>query len=370
MTDENSDRSDVGQTELLRKQAAQGTMPFFSVIIATRDRPALFRRALESVLVQSSANIEIIVINDSSTIEHQREYDPILRAAESSCARSFDLAPRPKGHGGSYVRNFGAAHANAPYLCFLDDDDYWTDPNHLGRAQALIAGTGAFVDLYMTNQAAFLHDKQQLGPIWLEDLPAILSGLGNRPDRYGAHTLTVDELLQSGGFCHLNTLIVRRALYNGIGGMEEAIRWEHDRDLYLRLIDRATVMKYAPITVSRHNIPDPAEATSITTALSYLERLIDQLMVLNRALYLTRHPAIRTYARRHKAYTLKLIAQSLASAGRHVEAAVYARDAFRTDPTVKWGGYTVWRTVRALASPSLRALDQDIQPPGNTRNKW
>jgi hypothetical protein len=66
---------------------------------------------------------------------------------------------------------------------------------------------------------------------------------------------------------------------------------------------------------------------------------------------------------------LKLIAQSLASAGRHVEAAVYARDAFRTDPTVKWGGYTVWRTVRALASPSLRALDQDIQPPGNTRNK-
>ncbi len=253
MTDENSDRSDVGQTESLRKQAAQGTMPFFSVIIATRDRPALFRRALESVLVQSSADIEIIVINDSSTIEHQREYDPILRAAESSCARSFDLAPRPKGHGGSYVRNFGAAHANAPYLCFLDDDDYWTDPNHLG-------------------------------PIWLEDLPAILSGLGNRPDRYGAHTLTVDELLQSGGFCHLNTLIVRRALYNGIGGMEEAIRWEHDRDLYLRLIDRATVMKYAPITVSRHNIPDPAEATSITTALSYLERLIDQLMVLNRAL--------------------------------------------------------------------------------------
>ena len=36
------------------------------------------------------------------------------------------------------------------------------------------------------------------------------------------HTVTVEELLPSQGFCHLNTLIVRRALYEEIGGMEEA----------------------------------------------------------------------------------------------------------------------------------------------------
>ena len=279
-------------------------MPFFSVIIATRNRPALFRQALESVLAQSWSDIEIIVVNDGSTAEHQSEYSSILGAVDSSRVRSIALIPWPKGHGGSYARNLGAAEAKAPYLCFLDDDDCWTDPNHLGRAQAVIADTAAPVDLYMTNQAAFLHDAQQPGPIWIEDLPAILAKLDNRPDRHGAHTVTVDELLQSRGFCHLNTLIVRRALYEEIGGMEETIRWEEDRDVYLRLIDRAAAMKYVPVTVARHNIPDPVKAASMTTALSELERRLSQLTVFDRALSFARHPAIRAHARRAKGYTL------------------------------------------------------------------
>jgi glycosyltransferase involved in cell wall biosynthesis len=284
-------------------------MPLFSVIIATRDRPVLFRQALESVLVQTCKDIEVIVVNDSSSRGRQREYDSVLGSDEMPQVRSFALTPRPKGHGGSYVRNFGAAEAFAPYLCFLDDDDYWTDPNHLSRAHAVIEGSEASVDMYMANQAAFLNGEKQPGPLWLGDLPTVLADLGNWPDGYGTHTLSVEQLLRSQGFCHLNTLIVRRALYAEIGGMEETVCWEHDRDLYLRLIDRAALIKYAPMTVARHNIPNPAEAKSITTSLSVRERLLDQLLVLDRALRVPRHPAIHAYARRRKAYTLKRIAE-------------------------------------------------------------
>ena len=46
-------------------------MPFFSVVMATRNRPALFRQALESVLDQSCRDIEIIVVNDGSASEYQ-----------------------------------------------------------------------------------------------------------------------------------------------------------------------------------------------------------------------------------------------------------------------------------------------------------
>jgi glycosyltransferase involved in cell wall biosynthesis len=140
----------------------------------------------------------------------------------------------PKAHGGSFARNCGAAEANAPYLCSLDDDDIWIDSNHLSRAQAVITEARVPVDIYMTNQAAFLHDKPQPGPIWIEDLPPILASLGNRPDRHEAYTVTVEELLRSQGFCHLNTLIVRRALYD---------------DGTLRV--RATPIS-APFTRSRH----------------------------------------------------------------------------------------------------------------------
>ena len=87
----------------------------------------------------------------------------------------------------------------------------------------------------------------------------------------------------------------------------------------------------------------------MTTAVSELERRFFQLMVFDRAEHLSSHSTIRAYARQHKAYTLKHIAKSLAAAGCHIEAAYYAREALRMASTVKWGGYTGWRTVRALS---------------------
>ncbi|HTU53381.1 MAG TPA: glycosyltransferase [Acetobacteraceae bacterium] len=323
-------------------------MPFFSVVMATRNRPTLFGEALRSVLAQSCPEIEIIVVNDGSAPEHGLAYAAILEGMDTNRVRALALVPRPSGHGPSYALNAGAAEATAPYLCFLDDDDCWTDPGHLARAHAVLADQPAPVDLYLANQAAFLHGEQRPGPIWIEDLSEILTATGNRPDDNGAHTVGVAELLQSSGFCHLNTLIVRRALYQEIGGMDENIRWEGDRDLYLRLIDRAAAIKYAPVTVSRHNIPDPAKTANMTTAISELEKRLFQLRVLDRAALFARHPAIRAHGRRHKAYALKKIAESLAEAGRAADSAAYAREALGAGPTLKWAGYTAWLTLRSL----------------------
>ena len=329
-------------------------MPFFSVVIATRNRPLLFAQALDSVLAQSCSDIEIIVVNDGSAIEHQTAYQSVIGTADTANRiRYFSLIARPKGHGQSFVLNYAAEKATAPYLCFLDDDDSWIDLNHLARAHAVITSSEPPADLYLANQAAFLNNEEQPGPIWIDDLPAILSHLGRRSDQHGAHTLTIQELLRSHGFCHLNTLIVRRALYEEIGGMEETIRWECDHDLYFRLIDRARTIKYMPVIVARHNIPDPAKAASMTTSLSEIERRFFQLMVFYRAQYLCRHSAIRAHARRHAAFTLKRISETFASTGSQAEAAFYAREALLNGFTIKWALYTAWRVFRAVVGVSL-----------------
>jgi hypothetical protein len=85
----------------------------------------------------------------------------------------------------------------------------------------------------------------------------------------------------------------------------------------------------------------------MTTALSDLERHLFRLTVFDRALHLASHPSIRAHARRHKAYTLKRISEALDSAGRPIEAALYAREALGTGPTAKWTAYTAWLTLRA-----------------------
>lgn len=310
----------------------------FSVIIATRNRPALFATALSSVLHQSCKRIEIIVVNDGSDDAHLPEYRKLVEAAGRP-VQFHSLVRRPNGHGQSYALNFGVAQAPTDYVCFLDDDDFWTDDNYLDRIASEIARHDSQPDLLFSNQAAFMGDRQKEGPIWLEGLAARMERSGGRTGANGFYGVSLKDLVGAGGFCHLNTMVVRRALYDAVGGMDEGLRWECDHDLFLRLIDRAAVMLLSPAVVSRHNIPDPAKAASMTTALSEVQRRLFQLRVFEKAAVFAEHPEIRSHGRRFHGYTLKRIAEALATAGDQRPAAYYARLAFAAAPTLKWSAY-------------------------------
>lgn len=52
-----------------------------SVIIATRNRPALFADALASVLRQSAPPTEVVVVNDGSDEAYRPQYAEALRQA-------------------------------------------------------------------------------------------------------------------------------------------------------------------------------------------------------------------------------------------------------------------------------------------------
>lgn len=321
-------------------------MTDFSVIIATRNRPALFAAALGSVLMQSKPADEIIVVNDGSADEHMAAYRAVLAQATNRI-RIHSLVQRSRGHGQSYSLNFGVSNAKSAYVCFLDDDDVWTDKEHLARAGAAIDEAGA-VDLYLSNQAAYLKNEKKIGATWIEELDGILKSEGRQPNAKGVYTVSIEDLLKPRGFCHLNTLIVRREFYEQTGGMDEGIRWECDRDLYFRLIDQAQGMLHFPGYVSRHNIPDPARKDNMTTILSDLERRLIQLRVFDKIAVFARDPGIKAYGRRNKGFALKKLAEGLAAAGRTDDAAFYAREAQAVLPTLKWSLYSAWLSFSSL----------------------
>ena len=113
------------------------------------------------------------------------------------------LVRRPNGHGQSYALNFARIAGLGRYLCFLDDDDVWTD-ERLSRHASLRPRTTRWytADLIFSNQAAFLPDQRKEGPIWLEGLAARLERSARRPEEGGFYRVNVEELLDSGGFCH------------------------------------------------------------------------------------------------------------------------------------------------------------------------
>ena len=214
----------------------------FSVIVPTRNRAALFAVALQSVLEQRFRDFEVIVVNDGSSEEHAARYRAVLDAAPDM-VRLLSLVRTERGHGQSYALNFGAAQARGDYLCFLDDDDQWTDPDHLGRAAGVIAASEERIDLVLANQTAFRNGTPVERVIWIEDLRDRMKGA---PDATGAYTVTLPELLLCQAHCHLNTTIVSRDFYREIGGLDEGLRYECDRDFYLRAIDRARLIRFLP----------------------------------------------------------------------------------------------------------------------------
>ena len=328
-------------------------MPAISVVLTTRDRPASFAVALSSVLAQSFEDIEIVVVNDGSEEQHHQAHADLLDKFELRLGerlQSHSLIARRQGHGVSYACNFGVAHARGEHVCFLDDDDCWTDPGYLARVARVVGADDASapVELVFANQAAYSGGGRLPGPLWLEDLARELDAAGRARGSDGAFRVEVRDLIATQGFCHLNTLTVRRALYETVGGMDEAIRWESDRDLYLRLIDRAAEMRYLPDIVSRHNVPDPEIATSVTTRLSTIDRRLEQLRVLDKAALFADHAEIRRHGLRHKGYALKRIAEELAATGRPALALGYAREALGLQPTVKWAGFTALLALRAI----------------------
>ncbi len=92
-----------------------------SCIIPVRDRKEMVLKAVESVLYQADADIEIIVVDDGSRDGSGREvkrHFPQVRLLKTSTT----LGPGP-------ARNLGARAASGRVLMFLDSDDTWLE-NH------------------------------------------------------------------------------------------------------------------------------------------------------------------------------------------------------------------------------------------------
>jgi glycosyltransferase involved in cell wall biosynthesis len=328
-------------------------VPLVSVVMASRDRPQLFAEALASVMAQAFTDFNVVVVNDGSSVEHQVAYEEVYAAARAVLGDRLQvhtLVRRPKGHGQSYSLNFGVSKSDGVFVCFLDDDDTWTDRLHLTHLSECVASPELTVpvDLYMGNQRAFFKGVEKKQTVWLEDLAGELQKRGHLPLRNGTYKVAVDDLLATHGFCHVNCLIVRRSHFDVVGGFDEGIRWENDHDFFLRAIDEAVLILHHPAVMARHNIPDPTKTGNMTTAISMLEKRLYQVRVFDKTLLFANTKNIRDHARMHKGYILRKISLELIDLGRWKEAARYAAEALGVQPGFKWSLFVLYCGVRAL----------------------
>lgn len=99
-----------------------------SVIIPIYNTKAsLLKEALNSVLNQTLKNIEIIIIDDKSNINYERELKEYIENPQIIIYRNN------KNEGSGEARNKGLHIAKGEYIAFLDADDFYIDNDALRK---------------------------------------------------------------------------------------------------------------------------------------------------------------------------------------------------------------------------------------------
>ncbi len=209
--------------------------PDLSVIIPTYNRRAMVREAIESVLAQTVAPFELIVVDDGSsdgTIEDLALLGDSIRLE------------RIANQGPAAARNRGVAIAQAPLIAFLDSDDLWS-PTKLERQ----------LEFMRENPAC---EISQCDEIWIRNGRRVNPGVRHRK-RAG------DFFVESLRTCLVSpsAVLMRKRLFDSVGGFDEDMCAAEDYDLWLRiLIDNEVGLLDEPLVTRRGGYLDQLSATT------------------------------------------------------------------------------------------------------------
>jgi glycosyltransferase involved in cell wall biosynthesis len=227
--------------------------PLVSVVLPTYNRAHTIERAIASVLDQSLADFELIVVDDGSTDATaavlRRGADPRMRVIgvrDGASARA----------GCAAARNAGVRASRGVYVAFQDSDDEWRS-DKLATAVAMLEGTAADTGVFYSDM---LRADASGGRTALR-APAVTPGVL-------VDEATLDYQVHGIG---IQSAVVKRACLQSSGLFDEALPRFVDLDLFIRLADRFRFVHAAVPLVTYHAGPGiSTNAGAQVTARRYL----------------------------------------------------------------------------------------------------
>lgn len=204
-------------------------MPQVSILIPLHNTAPYLRQCIGSILNQSFADFEIIIVNDGST-DNSGEIGAEYAAQDSR----VHLFYQPN-QGVSKARNLALNHAQGEYIMFMDADDYWCADTCL---ETLVAMALRFNADLVRGEYKRVSDKGVAGSC----------KMNARKKRRIAQPLTPVSFLKNiiqGEFFLWLSLIRRSALQN-IRFRENQVFLE-DMDFYCQILSKPLVCVYTPL---------------------------------------------------------------------------------------------------------------------------
>lgn len=241
----------------------------FSFVIPTRRRPDCLARALDCMPVGA----KVFVVDDGA--DHDRCIDGLPQLDSPNISVIKNEAPM----GASYSRNLGASYVNTDWICFLDDDD------SLSRE-------------YIRAISSLMKASPEV-EAWVPDTvggPSRMTGL-----------VSVDDVMTRNRVGGCSGLVIKKSLFERIGGFDEDYSSMQDWDLWIRLIEH-NALYYSGLSGV---VYDTGSIEKIT------HNLVKKYTGLRR-LFFCHHSFWSEQARRHHILRLWALRLLLQPTGAHV----------------------------------------------------
>lgn len=210
------------QRRTATRLAQAAHVPTISVVVPVyRPEPDLLHRCVESVMRQSWGGWELSLCDDAS--DDQGRTKALLAAIAATDPR-VRVTGLPENRGISGATNAAVAHSTGTFIAFLDQDD---------EIEEGILGDIVEAALDQPDADVLYTDQDKLG----------FDGLRLEP--YFKPGWSPDLLLSNMYMAHL--LVVRRELFDRLGGLRSEYDGSQDYDLALRATEVARRVVHVPV---------------------------------------------------------------------------------------------------------------------------
>lgn len=200
-------------TRMNQDPATQSASPTLSIVMPTHNRAGYIGIAIESVLIQTYSDWELIVVDDGST----DETEAVVEAFIKRDARIHYIRQN-QNKGIASTRNNGVAQARGRYIAMLDSDDAWSSPEKLAR------------------QIAALEADPELGIVgtWLEIINEKGVHTGDRLSYAQDDAGIRAKQIYKNSFAQ-SSVIFRKDAFEKAGGYDGRFIVTDDHDLWLKI---------------------------------------------------------------------------------------------------------------------------------------
>ena len=148
-----------------------------SIVVPVYNVEQYLDECLQSILMQTYDNYEVIIVNDGST-------DNSLNICYKYKEQSDKIKIYTKNNGGlSSARNYGIERSDGEYIIFIDSDDFWIKDNVLENLVSIALSTNAEIvrgeykevdengnDLYIPKELEVIKDIPLTNSIFVKEV--------------------------------------------------------------------------------------------------------------------------------------------------------------------------------------------------------